>query len=77
MDNKKKMEQLEQYQQYFANHLKNDPYPLYPNYGKITQYEEIPINMPEQRQLRQPGIEQLMVPMPIVKKPIIRAAANC
>lgn len=69
MDNKKKMEQVEQYQQYFATHMKNDPYPLYPNYGKITQYEEIPINMPEQRQLRQPGIERLMVPMPIVENP--------
>ncbi|OBZ18505.1 NAD(P)-dependent oxidoreductase [Bacillus sp. FJAT-27264] len=69
MDNKQKMEQLEQSQQYFVDHLKTEPYPLFPNYGRITKYEEVPLNMPEQRQFRQPGVERLMVPMPLVENP--------
>lgn len=44
-------------------------YPLYPNYGKITQYEDVAITVPEQRQYRQPGVERLMVPQPIVENP--------
>ncbi|RAS75819.1 SDR family oxidoreductase [Priestia endophytica] len=44
-------------------------YPMHPNYGKITRYEEIPITVPEQRQLRQPGVEKLMVPQPIIENP--------
>ncbi|WP_047982295.1 SDR family oxidoreductase [Ornithinibacillus contaminans] len=44
-------------------------YPMYPNYGKITRYEEIPITVPEQRQYRQPGLENLMVPKPIIENP--------
>ncbi|QKY70704.1 SDR family oxidoreductase [Lentibacillus sp. CBA3610] len=44
-------------------------YPLYPNYGKITQYEDVAITVPEQRQYRQPGVEHLMVPRPIVENP--------
>ncbi|MFC3746138.1 SDR family oxidoreductase [Paenibacillus sp. GCM10012306] len=63
------MEQLEQAQRYFAAHLKTEPYPLFPNYGRITKYEEVPLNMPEQRQLRQPGLERLMVPLPLVENP--------
>ncbi len=47
---------------------KND-YPLYPNYGKITKYEEVPITVPEQRQLHQPGLESLMIPRPIIENP--------
>ncbi len=47
---------------------KND-YPLYPNYGKITQYEDVALSVPEQRQYRQPGVESLMVPRPIVENP--------
>jgi len=69
MDNKQMKEELERYQQYFANHVQQEPYPLFPNYGRITRYEEVPINMPEQRQLRQPGLEKLMVPMPLVENP--------
>lgn len=42
-------------------------YPLYPNYGKITQYEDVSLTVPEQRQLRQPGLEKWMVPRPIVE----------
>jgi len=45
----------------------NDIYPLYPNYGKITRYEDVPITVPEQRQLRQPGVEGLMNPRPIIE----------
>lgn len=48
---------------------KNQSYPMYPNYGKITKYQEVPITVPEQRQYRQPGIESLMVPQPIIENP--------
>lgn len=44
-------------------------YPMYPNYGKITRYEDIAITVPEQRQFRQPGIENVMVPRPIIENP--------
>lgn len=44
-------------------------YPMYPNYGKITRYEDVPITVPEQRQLRQPGVESLMIPRPIIENP--------
>ncbi|MEK3936502.1 SDR family oxidoreductase [Sporosarcina sp. FSL W7-1349] len=44
-------------------------YPLYPNYGKITQYEDVAITVPEQRQDRQPGVEKFMVPRPIIENP--------
>jgi NAD(P)-dependent dehydrogenase (short-subunit alcohol dehydrogenase family) len=47
----------------------NQKYPLYPHYGKITRYEDIPLTVPEQRQLRQPGLEKLMVPRPIIENP--------
>ncbi|TWE05238.1 NAD(P)-dependent dehydrogenase (short-subunit alcohol dehydrogenase family) [Neobacillus bataviensis] len=42
---------------------------MYPHYGKITRYEDIPLTVPEQRQLRQPGVEKLMVPRPIIENP--------
>ncbi|MBP2242808.1 NAD(P)-dependent dehydrogenase (short-subunit alcohol dehydrogenase family) [Cytobacillus eiseniae] len=51
------------------HNLQKQEYPMHPNFGKITQYEEIPITVPEQRQLRQPGIEKLMVPQPIIENP--------
>ncbi len=44
-------------------------YPMQPNYGTITRYEDVPIPVPEQRQLRQPGLEGLMTPRPIVENP--------
>jgi NAD(P)-dependent dehydrogenase (short-subunit alcohol dehydrogenase family) len=44
-------------------------YPMYPHYGKITRYEDVPLTVPEQRQLRQPGVESLMVPRPIIENP--------
>lgn len=44
-------------------------YPMHPHYGKITRYEDIPLTVPEQRQLRQPGVEKLMVPRPIIENP--------
>ena len=47
----------------------NQIYPMYPNYGKITRYEDVPITVPEQRQLRQPGVEGLMNPHPIIENP--------
>ncbi|MRX71246.1 SDR family oxidoreductase [Bacillus lacus] len=68
-DQQSKKEQIRQLQQKFLEGLQADPYPLYPNYGSITRYEEVPLNVPEQRQLRQPGIEGLMVPLPLVENP--------
>jgi NAD(P)-dependent dehydrogenase (short-subunit alcohol dehydrogenase family) len=51
------------------NRPSHEEYPMYPNYGKITQYEEVALTVPEQRQYRQPGVEDLMVPKPIVENP--------
>ncbi|WP_107932008.1 SDR family oxidoreductase [Ureibacillus chungkukjangi] len=42
---------------------------MHPNFGKITQYEEVALTVPEQRQYRHPGIEGLMVPKPIIENP--------
>ncbi|MBU8791269.1 SDR family oxidoreductase [Oceanobacillus caeni] len=47
----------------------NQDYPLYPNYGKITKYEDVALTVPEQRQYFQPGVESLMVPQPIIENP--------
>ncbi|WP_017471292.1 SDR family oxidoreductase [Amphibacillus jilinensis] len=44
-------------------------YPIYPYFGTITKYEDIPLSAPEQRQLRQPGVEKLMEPKPIIDNP--------
>ncbi|MGM8215968.1 SDR family oxidoreductase [Bacillaceae bacterium W0354] len=54
----------------------NNPYPMYPNYGKITKYEEVPLTVPEQRQFRQPGIEGCMVPRPIVEDPTYKGSGK-
>ena len=48
---------------------KEQSYPMYPNYGKITQYKEVSLTVPEQRQYRQPGLERLMVPQPMIENP--------
>ena len=34
-------------QNFFQENLAVDPYPMYPNYGIITQYQDIPISVPE------------------------------
>lgn len=47
----------------------NQNYPMNPNLGKITRFQEVPITVPEQRQLRQPGLESLMHPRPIIENP--------
>lgn len=44
-------------------------YPSTPNYGKITEYKEVALTVPEQRQLKQPGVESEMVPRPIGENP--------
>ncbi|MFC5465417.1 SDR family oxidoreductase [Lederbergia graminis] len=49
-------------------------YPLYPNYGKITQYKDVPLTVPEQRQYRQPGVEKFMVPRPIIENPLYKGS---
>ncbi|MDQ0859092.1 SDR family oxidoreductase [Bacillus sp. V2I10] len=46
-----------------------EEYPMYPNYGKITRYQDVPVTVPEQRQLRQPGLEKWMIPRPIIENP--------
>ncbi|WP_243297110.1 SDR family oxidoreductase [Bacillus litorisediminis] len=55
---------------------RNQEYPMHPNYGKITQYEEIAATVPEQRQFRQPGVETLMVPKPIIENPHYKGSAK-
>ncbi len=61
------LEQIRVYQKWFEENKIEVPYPYYPIYGKITQYEEVPLTQPEQRQLVQPGLERLMVPKPIIE----------
>ncbi|ALC90752.1 dehydrogenase [Bacillus sp. FJAT-18017] len=51
------------------NETTENQYPMHPHYGKVTQYEDVPLTVPEQRQGRQPGVEGLMVPMPIIENP--------
>lgn len=68
-DQSRQLDQIKQMQQMFRANMKTHPYPMYPNYGKITRYEEIPISLPEQRQLRHPGVEKFMVPLPIIENP--------
>lgn len=53
----------------YSEHGKYETYPMHPNYGTITRYEDVPVTVPEQRQCRQPGLEKLMVPMPIIENP--------
>lgn len=48
---------------------RNEMYPMARNYGRITQYQEVALTVPEQRQYRQPGVESLMVPRPIIENP--------
>lgn len=61
-------------QSFFQENLILEPYPMYPNYGTITRYEDIPISVPEQHQFRQPGLEELMVPRPIIENPNYKGA---
>ncbi|HZG72448.1 MAG TPA: SDR family NAD(P)-dependent oxidoreductase, partial [Chondromyces sp.] len=51
-------------------------YPMYPNYGKITQYQDVPVTVPEQHQSRQPGLEKWMVPKPIIENPGYRGSGK-
>lgn len=50
-------------------HNDNHNYPMLPNYGKITEYKDVAITVPEQSQFRQPGVESLMIPQPIIENP--------
>jgi NAD(P)-dependent dehydrogenase (short-subunit alcohol dehydrogenase family) len=61
-------------QQQFDQRKVTSPYPLYPFYGKITQYQDIPLTFPEQRQFRHPGISKLMIPKPIMENPHYRGS---
>jgi NAD(P)-dependent dehydrogenase (short-subunit alcohol dehydrogenase family) len=49
---------------------------MLPNYGKITRSEEIAVTVPEQRQLRQPGVESAMVPRPLIENPNYRGSGK-
>ncbi|AFS78804.1 short chain dehydrogenase/reductase family protein [Gottschalkia acidurici 9a] len=60
---------MSKYSRINKNKLINQDYPIHPNYGKITQYQDVPITVPEQRQYRQPGVERLMIPRPIIENP--------
>ncbi|WP_085520708.1 SDR family oxidoreductase [Tuberibacillus sp. Marseille-P3662] len=44
-------------------------YPKYPYYTVTTQYKQQPLSFPPQHQPRQPGIESLMDPRPIIENP--------
>jgi hypothetical protein len=56
-------------QQQFEQRKISSPYPIYPFYGKVTRYQDLPISFSEQRQFRQPGISKVMVPKPIMENP--------
>jgi hypothetical protein len=75
-DQNRQLDQIKQMQQMFKANMKTHPYPMYPNYGKITRYEEIPISLPEQRQLRHPGVEKLMYPFQLSKIRIIKGVGS-
>lgn len=68
-DTNENLNSIKEMQKYFEDNLIVDPYPIYPNYGTITQYKDIPISVPEQRQLRQPGVEGCMIPKPMIENP--------
>ena len=68
-DDAHQLKEIQQMQHLFHTHRVNEPYPLYPRYGQITQYQDVPITVPEQRQYYQPGHESLMVPRPIIEDP--------
>jgi NAD(P)-dependent dehydrogenase (short-subunit alcohol dehydrogenase family) len=60
-------QKVENLLKYFEENMIRKPYPMYPNYGAVTRYEDVPISVPEQHQFRQPGLEELMIPRPIVE----------
>ena len=68
MNNNSNIQQkIDDLRTYFEENMVLNPYPMYPNYGTVTRYEDIPISVPEQHQFRQPGLEELMVPRPIIE----------
>lgn len=69
MNNQENEQIMNEVLNFFQDNLILDPYPMYPNYGTVTRYEDIPISFPEQHQFRQPGLEELMVPRPIIENP--------
>ncbi|MFF2888654.1 SDR family oxidoreductase [Paenibacillus sp. NPDC057967] len=50
--------------------------PKYPYFGHETHCKEVPITFPPQHQEKQPGIESLMVPMPISDNPGYRGSGK-
>ena len=60
-----------------GNKAKNGAnYPMYPYYGLVTKYEDIHLSVPEQRQFRQPGLEKLMDPAPIIENRNLRGSGK-
>lgn len=51
-------------------------YPKYPYYTVTTQYKQQPLSFPPQHQPRQPGIESLMDPKPIIENPDYHGSHN-
>lgn len=76
MNSDGKLEQMAELQKLFDERQIQDPYPMYPYYGEITRYEDIPIGYPEQRQLQHPGVEGMMVPKPIIENPNYRGSGK-
>ena len=66
-DDSNMKQKVENLLKYFEENMIRKPYPMYPNYGAVTRYEDVPISVPEQHQFRQPGLEELMIPRPIVE----------
>ncbi|WP_179290255.1 SDR family oxidoreductase [Shouchella clausii] len=71
-----KEKEIKALQDWFERHKQTKPYPQYPYYGKITRYEDIPLAAPEQRQLKHPGVERLMVPKPIIENPNVQGSGK-
>ncbi|WP_412459220.1 SDR family oxidoreductase [Alkalihalobacillus trypoxylicola] len=69
LNSEEQLKHIKELQDKFKETMQASPYPLYRHYAKIEQYEEIPVTVPEQRQLNHPGIDALMVPLPLLENP--------
>lgn len=50
-------------------HPLHQGYSMYSDYDQVTCHRDIPMSVPEQRQTRQPGLEGLIVPGPMIENP--------
>ncbi len=51
-------------------------YPMYPYFGYEIKCNPVPITFPPQHQMKQPGIESVMVPRPIYDNPCYRGSGK-